>query len=1017
MACAAGGWLQREAFVHARPVNPHAESTIVKRRTTLGSLGLTLVLVCRSMAAAQTGAELDDVDDPLAPDAPAEAPAEPPAEAPAEPAAPEPGAETAQGEGEAAGEAAAEVEVDAAADIPLPPDEAPAPPPPSASSEDEVIVTGTRIKRSQSFAAAAPVEVIDRKQLEYSGATTMADVVQHLTVAQGQGAAGGSANGPATSVDLRGLGAGATLVLINGRRTNPTGAGLVGAHFADVGVVPLAAVERIEILKAGASAIYGADAVGGVINIITRRNFDGVRLQADANTTQYFDHSDYTGSAAFGATSDRSRLLLSTSYNRRSELTAGEREFTEGKLISTQGFPGSFLVGAMPMPDPNCEMAEGSMIRPGTTLAPVCGFDYRDYTSLFGNQERINAMGTAEYDLTDHVTLVGELLVARFRGDTVTSPALPIPPPFPPVPADHVDNITFPGQMSPVQVGFIGRPRGREAGFPRNNTSDDAFRGVLGFKGDFAGVGEGSIFESWDWELYTMMGISRYRATTFDTLRQPFLDALNSCSGPDLSGCFNPFYSSINGTGTPNSQAVIDSFSGEQVVLADHALQTYNAGMAGELFELPGGAVGIAFGGELRHEWRSSALDHQSNELQYAFLLGNDDGSAERDVYSGYLELRWPFYDGIELQTAGRAERYTDIDETAISPTVGLTLTPSEIAGRENTPSALRRLQLRGHVARAFRAPTIFQSFPGFAIVPSLFTLQGQAVPSFVPVQSFGNPDLDAETAIALSGGLAWSPIDEISLVGDFWYYDYEDRIAPESARQKVDVWEEDPTNPPEGIILTDDGQLSRVQVKQINNEGHTRTSGIDFGVMFNLTGATFGGGRDDWGMISLGAQGTYTLSFEVPRILIPDAAIEAGAYECDGPNPDDSCDVLGHRNSPNTAWPPFVAHWRVNFPLTYGYEGHTASVIGHYMSPLDDDIDTGRMGDFTEEIDAFFTLDVMYGYTLKEFIGEELTLRVGVYNVLDQDPPLVFTALDGFEPEAHDPRGRIFYGKLISVF
>ena len=128
-------------------------------------------------------------------------------------------------------------------------------------------------------------------------------------------------------------------------------------------------------------------------------------------------------------------------------------------------------------------------------------------------------------------------------------------------------------------------------------------RVVAGVKGDFEGVGEGTMFESWEWELSAAFSQSRYRAKSRTRCARRCRCALNSCSDPaNLSACYNPFYSSVVGTGTPNSTAVIDSFSSLSQNITDHGLNTYNAGMSGSLFELPGGDVGIAFGGEIRHE-------------------------------------------------------------------------------------------------------------------------------------------------------------------------------------------------------------------------------------------------------------------------------------------------------------------------------------------------------------------------------------------------------------------------------
>ena len=999
------------------------------RRISL--LTLWLALGPSAIAAAQPAT------DPFAPEAPTAPEAEPPAaeapETPAPEAAPE----------EPAADASAEIPpppeepaADASAEIPPPPpEEAPVEAAPAQSDADEIVVTGSRIRRPTSFGQSAPVDVIDRKQLEYSGASNLADVVQHLTVAQGSGVGAG----PSVAVNLRGLGDGATLLLINGRRSNPTGTSILGATFADLSVIPLAAVERVEILKAGASAIYGADAVGGVINVITRKNYDGARFELDGQTTEEFDHREGTGSFAFGSTSDRSRVLLAGSYFQRSELLVSDRDFTKGRYISTQGFPGTFLVGAMTSPDAACDTVAGSAVRPGTTGMPVCGFDYREYTALLGNAERVNAMGSAEYDLTNHTTAFGELNISRYRGDAVTSPALPIPA-FPLVPADHIDN-PFPGMAS-----FIGRPRGAEAPEMRNTSADDSFRGVLGLKGDFEGIGEDTLFSSWEWELYSMMGISRGRASYLDTLTEPFLEALNSCGDvSDLSGCFNPFYTSVDGTGTPNSQDVIDSFSGEQVSMSDHALQTYNAGLTGSLFELPGGDFAFALGGEIRHEWRATELDHDSNELRYAFYFGNDDNKAARDIHSAYLELSWPFYDGIELQTAGRLEHYTDTESTPISPFAGLTVTPSEIAGRDNFPEALRKLQLRGNASLAFRAPTMYESSEGCGTLPTPLRIPPSSpLPAFTPVRVCGNPEIDPETATAISGGLSWSPIDQLMLTGDYWSYDYRDRIQPENATQIVSLDDQlrmqgmagDPRivrNP------LNDAQVLRINTKAINIDGSWVTNGIDFGLMLTFHNGQFGGSEDDWGRLSVGTQGTYTLTFDIPRhqaanrtvvtspgppimsMTLPPADCEgSSAVDFDADmnnntvNDRDTCHVAGKRNANNAA--PAVPVWRLNFPLVYTISGHSASAIGHYVSGFEDDVEPNLDGSF-DDVPGVFTFDLQYGYTLEEIVGKKLTLRVGMYNVLDTEPPLVNGLSAAFEAGVHDPRGRMLYAKLSGEF
>lgn len=920
------------------------------------------------------------------------------------------------------------------------------------SSSDEIVVTGSRIRRTK-FAASAPVEVVDRAQLERTGATNLGDVIQDITTSQGSGSQGNmTQNGIAASgtvtVNLRGLGEGATLVLVNGRRVNPSGAS-VDSNVTDLSTIPLAAVERIEILKAGASAIYGADAVGGVVNIITRKNFSGFRIETDGQATSRFDQNDFTGSAAFGASAERARVMVAGSYLRRGELTADERDWTKGSYISTQGQPGAYIpatAAGMPLggaqPDPACGKVPGSAPAMSGT-STLCSFSTRDFSSLIGNLERANVFGSGEYDLTKHTTVFGEVSASRMRGDNISSPSLPLLP-YPLIPANHVDNpfvvpAGLPNAGQRTAALWLGRPLGAAAGPTRNPFADDTFRAVLGVRGDLEDVAEGTIFESWEWEVYSMMGISRYRYTFKDNLKQPLLTALNSCSDPNnLTGCFNPFQSALDGTGTPNSDRVIRSFAGEMMIMNDHALQTYNAGMSGNLFTLPGGDVGLAFGGELRHEWRTSELDHDANEDRFVFYVGNPDSSVNRNVYSGYLEVRFPFWKGIELQTAARIEHYTDIDTTAVSPFAGVTLTPAQWAGTENVAPIFRRLQLRGNVSTAFRAPTIVQSDASFQTVPTPLRLNASSpLSTYLPVRRFGNADLKPETAFTVSGGFSWAPIEQLSLLVDLWRYDYVDRIGVEDGQQIIngDMMTMDPR-----VLRDANGSIVGVNVSQINVAGHTVTSGMDFGAMLDLGASRASASRaSDRLNVTIGVTGTYTFVYDIPRGQVSTRAIPANPAtgepakvlpppDCEGssavdfdanPNNDkandkDACHVAGKRNSTNFA--PPIPRWRVNFPVTFTLAGHSLSAIPRYISGMDDDMQPNLDGSF-DRISPWFSLDLQYGYNFENVIGRRMELRVGVYNLFDEDPPHVNGSAIPYEAAVHDPRGRMLYAKLSGEF
>jgi iron complex outermembrane recepter protein len=900
----------------------------------------------------------------------------------------------------------------------------------------EMVITGSRIKRSPELARSAPVQVIDRKQLERTGATNAADVVSTLSAAQGSGYQGagsplnqGSGAVGTVLVNLRGLGSGATLVLLNGRRLVPTAGGGGAETFTDLATIPLAAIERVEILKGGGSAIYGADAVAGVVNIITRSSFDGLRLEADGQTTTRWDQRDLTLSAAWGARSERGRLTIATSYFRRSPMTSDKREFGRVANVDQNGNPISIIALGLdpstPMRsrfvDPACDSVPGSEVRHvisnGMELPDeVCTFNYSKFNSILPKLERGNLFASGSYDITNHTTVFSEFLFNRMRSDNLTSPSYSIPPPFLTIPADHVDN------PFGRQVAVLGRPLGAQYGAQHNPYGDDTYRVVTGLRGDFADVAKDTFAESWEWELTGAWGQSRYTSLIPDTIKSNLQDAVNSCSDPsNLANCFNPFYSAIDGTGTPNSQAVIDKFFGMQTVIAEHSLHTYNATLTGQMFKLPGGDAGFALGGELRHEWRSTQLDHDANLQRYTFVVGNTDANAKRNVYSGFLELRWPLYRGIELQTAGRVEHYTDIDTTTPSPFAGLTIEPAEIAGVENTPPIFRRLQLLGQVTWAFRAPSLYQAYPGFAIVPTSLPVQGAPVPVYTPVQNFGNPDLKPEKALVVSGGLKWQLIDELSVMLEYWDYYYKDRIAVESSLQALANDENlrammNGMSDPRVIHDPMTGVIQRIQVTQRNIDGTVHTNGIDFGAVVTLTGASFGGAASAFGAFNIGIDGTLTLDYTYPRQLaarrtvpntMPTKSLEP--LHCD----DKECRAVGSRNYQTFA--PPLPRWKFNLPISWGLSGHTVTVIAHYVSGLEDDNRIAQDGSLGR-LPAQMTFDAQYGYTIKDWIGKELTLRAGVYNIFDTLPHQT-RDLNGFETLLYDPRGTMVYAKVSALF
>lgn len=881
---------------------------------------------------------------------------------------------------------------------------------------EEIIVTGTRIKRSGTFPSSAPVQVLDAKELARSGAKTVGDLLQNLTAAPGSGVmgmGGGSAEGRfgTAGANLRGLGFGATLVLLNGRRYVKSAAGAAGGDFSDLSIIPIGAVRRVEVLKGGASAVYGADAVAGVVNVITYSPSDwaGLKVFVNADSDDEGDYRGYNVGFTFGAHDERGGVILSADFDLHTELLANQRDWTlGGQHIVPQSFPANYLVGTQNIPDPNCTAGANSLIvdRDGTSL---CAFSDRDFLPLLPAMQRGNIFASAEYKLTEHATAFAETVVSRMVGDSVAWPFMVLPAYSITVPADHVDNpfgqdVLFSGRVAEQAHGRIGY----------NNTT---FSAVVGLRGDFGSVAEYTMFDDWEWEVFSTYGVSRVISRVPENLRYDLQDAVNSCSDlSDLSGCYNPFYSSVLGTGTPNSADVMAQIQGEHSTTRDSGMRTQNVSVTGTLFELPGGPIGVALGGQLREEWAASDSGHDAETYRLGLVIGSSDYKVSRKVYAGFLELRLPVIDGIEIQGAGRLERHTDINQTSINPTVGVTMSPYRIIGEGYAPELLRRMTLRGHIAKAFRAPSMDQSAAIQRVIPTQINVDN-SLPLWLPVQIAGNPKVKNESAVAWSAGIDWTLIDEITLLGEFWSFSYKDRIEAEDPAGKVQDWLAsnaamggcNTSHPNVDVDTTAGCNPTRVSVQTFNADGTVSTSGIDFGLMLKLTGETFGGSKNDFGTISLGAQGVYTLSYKIPRSAVSVAAIESGDIECDGEDDAGACEVVGNRNATNFA--PPLPKVRVNFPLGWYFGGHAATVNVRYIGAVEDDKDT------SVNIDSMTTVDFQYGFTVEDWIGRSVGLRVGVLNLFDQDPPLVASDQLAYDPAIHDPRGRMFYAKLTSEF
>lgn len=471
---------------------------------------------------------------------------------------------------------------------------------------EEVVVTGSYIRRNTAD-SPSPLTVIDRAQIEQTGAIEISDIVNRMTFNSGStnntnAFSGGDNSTGQTNINIRNLGLGSTLVLVNGRRFVPTGSDSAGNQFVNTAtLIPAIALGRVEVVKDGASALYGSDAVAGVVNFITRDDFDGMELQFDYRTDQETqEQDDYTFAGIWGVSGDRGNMTASFEYLERKGLQINDRyDDFGGSGLSTLGNPGTFLPAAVPgspgaalvtpafvtggivggspgLGDLGCaqaaELHRQSFPTPLTGDRAVlagngleslgCIYDFSPFFNLVGEETRAIAHVNGEYELSDGDQVYGEFSFSdqKFSRGNSLFPLVR----FPFVPIDNPGLINdlnrrnaFAGAANPALAGVLDPAAGNVAGVT-------FFGRVLGFTPDlanselrpvdtdtreFASVYRGVLGirgdlpfgDDWEYDLALTRSERDGQARGTDTNQQNLVNALNGFGGPNC----------IAATGTP----------------------------------------------------------------------------------------------------------------------------------------------------------------------------------------------------------------------------------------------------------------------------------------------------------------------------------------------------------------------------------------------------------------------------------------------------------------------------------
>lgn len=847
--------------------------------------------------------------------------------------------------------------------------------------DEPVVVTGTRIRGRAPVGAS--VTTLDRKAIAQSGQATVQQLLRTLPQSFGggpgettTGVGRGGADLNATfgsSVNLRGLGAGSTLVLLNGER--PPMAGLAGV-FTDLSMIPLTAIERVEILADGASALYGSDAVAGVINIVPRDRFEGFETAARFGRADAMDEVQL--SAIGGARWASGSVVLAYEYYGRDRLAAVDlpffsedlRRYGLGDYRSGPGVPGTIVAGGQVFAIPTGQ--DGTSLTPGQLVAGQSnmGDRYR-LADAMPQQRRHAGFFALRQSLTDDLEFWGQALlgIRHFDGRVYNSfnalpVTVPVTNPF------HVDPI---GTGQPVQVRYdFSTDMGPETTRGRS----EAF-GASG--GARASLGP------WQVSLGLTHGHQRDRTRTVNMINSARAAAALADSDP--ASALNVF-----GDGTANNPATLARLHGSVVSGSRYTLWSTQLRADGPLFDLPAGSLRLAIGAERRNERFAS----DPAILDYATLTPVSPVVplvGRRRVSAAYAELLVPVTAAgrslgrIDLSAAVRGEDYSDVG-TSVNPKFSAAWEP------------LHGVRLRGTWGTSFRAPS-FNDLRQDAATTAFFA---RALPDPASPSGFTNallirgndPDLQPERATSWTLGIDYRAGTKNGLHAQLTWFDidYRDRIAslasaiqiffvnravyaaviddsPDPAQ--VAAYYASPYFQPSGGI-----PASAIQATidaRTQNLASQRMRGIDFDLGYRMPLAG--------GTAELGAGGTYIVAF---RQRLTATAPELSVVDTIGNPPD-----LRVRGRASWNDGPLGIAAFLNY--TDGYRNNTTTPVSRVAS--------------------WATLDLQLSYRIAgdgAFGGLALTL--GATNLLDADPPrtpfVLGTRTVGYDGENASPIGRL---------
>ena len=858
-----------------------------------------------------------------------------------------------------------------------------------------VEITGSAIKRIDAE-TAVPVTIVKMADLKKEGITTVEQVLANLSVSQsssGTSQVVGAGTGGASFADLRGIGANKTLILLNGRRLANNA---LDSSAPDLNMIPFAALERVEVLRDGASSLYGSDAVGGVINFITKKDYQGGTVTVGADSPQHDGGFSKNANIGYGfgdLDKDGFNIFAMVDHQSQRRIGGTERDFNTrypGGLSGSTD-PANYYqeVSANPA-GPGCTTGS-KLVSAGDGSCLMTTSSFVDYIP---KSERTTGLIKGTFKLSENHELGVEYLSTQ---STISSGIAPVPygglyinrlrpngtlnPYFPgngSVPASVALDPTYMdvgGENTPgVQPGFV---HAKWRDMPNGSRADENInkqeRLVVELKGTLAG---------WDYQTALTYNQNKLKENLYgysdgDMITKGVLDGVvNVFGAQDAAGTALLNAAALNG----NIMNAVGRTKGADFKMSREVGDWLNTGHQ----------AALAVGAQYEHQEFVAAAntEYAAKVIASTGIDPNTYNEGRRNVSAFFTELNLPLLKNLDVTAAVRYDKYSDFGHTA-NPKFGFTYRP------------VNSVLLRGSYSKGFRAPSLYELHSSEAYTNSGNTLNDPVnCPGGTPIpgkssaanckQQFqvlngGNTALQPERSKNGSVGIVWEPINNLSVTADWWTIRLTQQI---STLQDFDILTDPSTfaayyhRNPSGDLATDGSQCPNPITcgyidTRYQNLGDLNTNGVDLSASYRIR-------TKDYGNFTIADNATWVHKYEYQNFIGDEMHQNVNSFQGSG----------------------VIFRWQNTLNLGWNKGKYSAGLTGHYKSGYQDQ----DVEDYPGHHVASYTTWDTYG-AWEAIKG--LTLTAGVRNLFDKEPPLsyqstVFQA--GYDPRYTDPTGRTYY-------